>query len=187
MDMVTKNPTEKQVDFRMAMRKLWEDHIVWTRIVIMDVAAGLPDTSVAVQRLLQNQVDIGDAVKAFYGDAGGNKLTELLKEHITGAYDVLVAAKAGDNAKLDTANKAWYANANAIAAFLSGANPKNWPVAQMKAHMKDHLDVTLAEAVARLQAKWADDVVAYDKVHFQILIMADMLSSGIIAQFPGKF
>ena len=187
MNVSTAKITQKQVDFRMAMRKLWEDHIVWTRVVIMSVAAGLPDTSVAVQRLLQNQVDIGDAIKSFYGNAAGDKLTDLLKEHITGAYDVLIAAKAGDKAKLDAANKAWYANADEIATFLGGANPKNWPVTQMKAHMKDHLDFTLVEAVARLQGKWAEDVAAYDKVHMQILGMADMLSDGIIKQFPNNF
>jgi len=179
--------TEKELQFRLAMRKLWEDHIVWTRVVIMDVFAGAPDSNNAVQRLLQNQVDIGNAVKSFYGDAGGNKLTDLLKEHITGAYNVLLAAKAGDNVKLDAANKAWYANADAIATFLAGANPKNWPEKEMKAHMKDHLDLTENEAVMRLQGKWEEDIKAYDRVHDQILKMADMLADGIIKQFPDKF
>jgi len=177
----------KDAAFRAAMRKLWEDHIVWTRQVIVSALAGLPDLNFAVDRLMQNQVDIGNAVKPFYGDAGGEKLTTLLKEHISGAYEVLVAAKAGDNAKLDAANKAWYKNADDIAVFLAGANPENWPADQMKAHMKDHLDLTEAEAVARLQRKWADDVATFEKVHQQILGMADMLSSGIIAQFPKKF
>ena len=183
----SETPTQKQVDFQMEMRKVWEDHIIWTRVVIMSFIAGLPDTNLAVQRLLQNQVDIGEAVKPFYGNTAGNKLTTLLKEHITGAYNVLVAAKAGDKVKLGSTNKSWYSNAEEIAVFLASANPKNWPVAEMKTHMKEHLDVTLAEAVARLQGKWAEDIAAYDKVHVQILDMADMLSSGIIAQFPEKF
>jgi hypothetical protein len=177
----------KEAAFRMVMRKLWEDHIIWTRQVIVSAVAGLPDLNFAVERLMKNQEDIGNAVKPFYGDAGGNKLIALLKEHISGAYAVLSAAKAGDDAKLATENKAWYKNADDISEFLGGANPQNWPVQQMKAHMKDHLDLTLAEAVSRLQGKWADDIAAYDKVHQQILNMADMLSGGILAQFPQKF
>ncbi len=177
----------KDAAFRSAMRKLWEDHIIWTRQVIVSAAAGLPDLNLAVERLMQNQVDIGNAVKPFYGDAAGDKLIALLKEHISGAYEVVAAAKAGDGAKVDIANKAWYKNADDIAVFLSRANPDNWPVAEMKAHMKDHLDLTEAEAVARLQGRWADDIAAFDKVHMQILNMADMLSVGIIAQFSKKF
>ena len=187
MNTAIMNMTEKRTGFQAAMRKLWEDHIIWTRQVIVSAVAGLPDLNFAIDRLMQNQTDIGNAVKPFYGEAGGKKLTALLKEHISGAYEVLVAAKAGDNSKLDAASKAWYQNADDIAMFLAGANPQYWPAGEMKAHMKEHLDLTLAEAVARLQGKWADDIATFEKVHAQILGMADMLASGIIGQFPKKF
>src|SRR5438045_3095425 len=84
------------VDFRNAMRKLWEDHITWTRLYIVSAAADLPDKDVTAQRLLQNQTDIGNAVKPFYGEAAGNQLTALLRDHILGAVDLIAAAKAGD-------------------------------------------------------------------------------------------
>jgi hypothetical protein len=140
-----------------------------------------------VARPLQNQTDIGNAIKPYYGDAAGNQLTALLRQHILGAADVLVALKAGDQSGLQAALTAWYANAHDIAVFLSTANPKNWPLAEMDQMMKDHLDATTREAVARNQGDWSADVAAYDAVHLQILSMADMLSSGIIAQFPKKF
>ena len=177
----------KQAAFHDAMRKLWEDHITWTRIFIISAAADSPDKAAATDRLLQNQVDIGNAIKPFYGDAAGEKLTALLKEHIVTAAEVVSAAKAGDKAKLDDANKRWYANADQIAAFLSGANSKNWPAAEMKSMMHEHLDLTTAEAVARLHGDWAADIKAYDQVHEQILHMADGLSAGIMKQFPDKF
>jgi len=173
--------------FQQAMRKLWEDHITWTRVYIMDVAADLPEADTSAERLLQNQVDIGDAIKPYYGDEAGNQLTTLLKEHITGAVHVLAAAKAGDNDQLETAKTSWYDNANQIAAFLSTANPDNWPQAEMEGMMKSHLDLTLEEATARLNGDWAADVAAYDKVHEDILKMADMLAEVIVAQFPDQF
>jgi hypothetical protein len=181
------NGETKQCAFRGAMRKLWEDHITWTRLFIVSAAADLPDKGATTQRLLQNQSDIGNAIKPFYGDAAGEKLTALLKEHITTAADVVAAAKANDKGKLDDANKRWSANADQIALFLSGANPQNWPAAEMKKMMHDHLNLTTAEAVARLHGDWSSDIKAYDDVHEQILHMADMLSDGIAKQFPTKF
>ena len=169
------------------MRKLWEDHITWTRLAIVSILSDLPDTSTTVERLLQNQADIGNAIKPFYGEVAGNQLTGLLHDHITIAAEILTAAKAGDSTALNDALGRWYANANDIASFLSSANPKNWPLDMTKAMMKDHLDLTLAEAVAYLQGEYATSVAHYDQVHAQILHMADMLSTGIIHQFPGKF
>jgi hypothetical protein len=107
--------------------------------------------------------------------------------HILTANDILVAAKAGDEQAQNAAIAAWYANAHDIAVFLNGLNPDNWSLADLDAMMKDHLDLTLREAVARLQGRYADDIAAYDEVHLQILGMADMLSDGIIAQFPSAF
>jgi hypothetical protein len=179
--------TAKAVALRMDMRKLWEDHITWTRLAIISLTTNSPDTEATVGRLLQNQADIGNAVKPFYGTAAGDQLTALLKQHILIAADVIAAAKAGDSAKLADAQARWVANADQITAFLHSANPRNWPLGEMKEMMHRHLDLTTYEAVARLQGNWSADVGAYDKVHEQILQMADMLSEGIVKQFPARF
>ena len=182
-----KKITASEFALRNEMRRLWEDHIVWTRQVIVSFVAGTPDLDAALSRLLRNQDDIGDAIKPFYGDAAGESLSALLREHIVIAADVLAAAKANDAAALEDAQDRWAANADEIAAFLSSANPEQWPLEEMQAMMHEHLALTTAEAVARLAADWKGDVDAYDRVHEQILHMADMLSSGIVAQFPEQF
>jgi len=176
----------KGEQLRMAMHKLWEDHIVWTRNVILNIMDDLAGTDQAVNRLLQNQDDIGNAVKPFYGEAGGKELTRLLREHITIAADLLKAAKSSNNSAFDAANKKWFANADEISGFLNKANP-NWKLNDMKKMMNDHLTLTTKEAVARLKEDYVADVKAYDNVHEEILKMADMLTDGIIKQFPGKF
>lgn len=175
-----------QAALRSDMRVLWEDHITWTRLAIISLASGSPDTTATVGRLLRNQADIGNAVKPFYGKAAGNKLTAELRQHILIAADVIAAAKAGDQAKLADAQARWRSNANHIAALLASVNP-NWPLARLKAEMAKHLALTTQEAVARLQGKWAADVAAYDRVHHHILHMSDLLADGIVKQFPSRF
>jgi hypothetical protein len=169
------------------MRRLWEDHITWTRLFIVSASADLPDKQATTERLLRNQDDIGDAIKPFYGRAAGNQLTSLLKDHIVGAADLLAAAKAGDQPAVKRHSSAWYRNGNEIADFLSKANPRHWQRREMRSMMREHLDLTLAEAVAHLERRHRADLRAYDQIHRQILGMADMLSDGIAAQFPKRF
>lgn len=180
-------PPVDRGEFRAAMRQLWEDHVTWTRLYIVSAAAGLPDAPAAAGRLLQNQADIGDAVRPFYGDAAGDRLTALLRQHILTAADLLTAAKAGNTPDVQAASARWYANADEIADFLSGANPGSWPRETLRAEMRHHLDLTLREAQARLRGDWAADIAAYDEIHRHILAMADVLSAGIVSQFPRRF
>ena len=119
--------TKKQAAFHDAMRKLWEDHITWTRLAIVSFAHDLPDLPATEARLLDNQTDIGNAIEPYYGRAAGNRLTALLEEHITGAVALLAAAKAGDPSLIQRRSDEWYANGDEIADFLSDANPRNWP------------------------------------------------------------
>lgn len=176
-----------RADFRSDMRKLWEDHVSWTRLYIISALEDLADKHATTNRLLQNQTDIGNAIKPLYGETAGNALTALLKDHILIAAELIDAVKTGDTVLSQSAGTRWDANADAIAEFLSGANPKNWALADMKTMMREHLSATTAEVVARLKKDWEGDVRAYDEVHRQILHMADMLSSGIIIQFQDRF
>jgi hypothetical protein len=174
-------------ELRTNLRKLWEDHTMYTRNVILNIIDDLPGTTEAVARLLQNQVDIGNAIKPVYGADAGNKLTELLKEHIVQAADLLKAAKANNQADFNTLNAKWFKNADEIAAFLNSANPRNWSLEDMKKMMHDHLDLTTQEAVARLKKDYKADIETFDKVRAEMLEMSDMLATGIIRQFPEKF
>jgi hypothetical protein len=170
-----------------AMRRLWSDHVAYTRLFIVSAAAGLPDKDATTQRLLQNQTDLGNAVAEFYGRDAGDKLTALLKDHILIAASIVTAAKAGDNAKVTSENNRWRQNATDIASFLSTANPKHWPQAAIQSSMFAHLDQTLNEATNQLKGNYAASLEDYDHAMDHILMMADTLSKGIIAQFPSKF
>ena len=178
---------QKQAALHDGMRKLWEDHITFTRLAIVSFAHDLPDLPATQARLLRNQDDIGNAIKPYYGRAAGNQLTALLKEHIVGAVALLQAAKAGDQALIEQRTAEWYANGNEIADFLHEANPRNWSQKALRRMMKGHLDQTLSEAVNRVTGKYDADIRDYDRIHRHILMMADTLSKGIINQFPRRF
>lgn len=176
-----------QPSFQSAMRQLWEDHVTWTRLFIVSAAHNLPNKEATTARLLQNQLDIGNAMKPIYGDEAGRKLSALLKEHILIAAEIITAAQDRDANRVTDQKEQWFDNSDQIADFLHNVNPNHWPRSEMRDMMRSHLDLTLEEAVAEINGDYRTSVRKYDQVHLQILKMADMLSEGIRSQFPEKY
>lgn len=180
-------PSDKKTELSNAMRNLWEQHVWWTRLYIVSAVAALPDKDATTKRLLKNQSDLGNAIKPYFGDAAGDKLTALLKDHILIAAELVDAAKAGDKTKVTATKKKWDANADDIAAFLTAANPTDWPITATKPMMHQHLDMTVQEVTAHLEGRHADEVATFDRIEDQALMMADTLTTGIVHKFPDKF
>lgn len=173
-------------EVKMQERKLWMDHVLWTRSFIVSDIASLEDKEAVLERLLKNQDDIGNSIKPFYGEDAGNKLSALLREHIELAGQVLDAAKTGNKADLEKYNKLWYENADKIADFLSSANP-NYSNKVLKDMLHTHLALVTDQVVSRLNKDWKADIAAYDKGEDHMIHFADILIDGIVKQFPEKF
>src|SRR6185503_9921340 len=172
-----------QLAYHDEWRKLWEDHITWTRVVIIGILDGLPGTDTYVGRLLQNYEDMEDALAPYYGDEA-EVLGDLIKDHLVIAANILTALNNGQPTDAQIAS--WYANAHDIAVQMNKMNPKSWPLEETEQMWTDHLDATLAEAVDHFTGDFAGEVAAYDQVHDMALEMADFFSNGVMQQFPSR-
>lgn len=178
---------QAQLGLYSSMRALWSEHMQWT-FATVDAFFHNPDGLQAqLDRLLANQADIGTAITPFYGDEAGQQLTELLNTHINQAVPVLTAAEAGDTAALETALDDWYTNAEEIADFVSAANPQNWPQSATRPMLTGHIDTTVVYATDLLQGDYAAAIAHFDEASHHMLMLADTLAAGIIAQFPEQF
>jgi hypothetical protein len=178
--------TSAATELRQNMRELWADHVVWTRAYIVAAVGNDPSATVALDRLMKNQEALGAAIAPYYGAAAGTKLTELLKDHIRIAGEVVGAAKVNDAPKLKDADLRWHRNAEDIATFLSSANP-NWQRGALLNMLNEHLALTTKEATARIQQQWSTDATTFDQIFDQAMMMADALSDGVIRQFASRF
>lgn len=173
-------------DLKMAERKLWIDHVLWTRSFIVSDLASLEDKEPVLERLLKNQDDIGNSIKPYYGKEAGDKLAALLRDHIKLAGQVVDAAKSGKKRDLEKYNKLWYENADEIANFLSSVNPK-YSNKVLKDILYRHLQLVTEQAVNRLNKDWKKDIEAFDEGEDHIIKFAYIIAEGIIRQFPQKF
>ncbi|WP_245997250.1 LysM peptidoglycan-binding domain-containing protein [Brevibacillus invocatus] len=178
--------TKAYLDLNNLMRTLWEQHVAWTRMLIISIAAGLPDEELVTKRLLRNAVDMANVMKSFYGDAIASTFEALFRDHFIFAAQLVKAAKADDNRAAVETEKNWYENANEIAAFLQRVNPY-WSEEAFRAMLHEHLALTKTEAVNRLTGYFAVDIATFDKVKRQALEMADAFTMGIVRQFPNYF
>jgi hypothetical protein len=173
-------------DLRVGMRKLWVSNAIWMREYIVNTIEADLSLDAASKRLAKSQDDIGRAFAPFYGAETGSKVTTLLRQHTSLVREMIEASMAKNTAKLTEADKRWRANADSIATLLSTVNPTNWPMATIQPVLVGGMNLTIAETNARLKRDYNADVETFDTILAQSLNLADMLSNGIIKQFPNK-
>jgi hypothetical protein len=177
---------ESEVELSNTFRELWEQHGAWTRMTIISMVFSLPDVDLVTNRLLRNPEDFGNVLKIFYGDRIASRFSDLLKAHLVIAAQIVTAAKAGNNKTAAEAEKRWYANADEIAALLASINPY-WSQEEWRKMLHEHLRLVKSEAVSMLTKNYAAGITVYDELENQALEMADVMTLGILNQFPERF
>lgn len=178
--------SHKTVELRVDMRELWTEHAFWTEKFVTSFIAGLEDQEQVLARLLKNQDNLGNAIKPYYGKEAGNKLAQLLRDHILIAGKVVAAAKSGNQPDFKKYNDEWFKNADDITNFLSAANP-NYNKKELNDMMYMHLRLITEGVAAKLNKAWNQNIAALDKNQNHLMHLADFLANGIIKQFPNKF
>lgn len=175
-----------QVKLLEQMNLVWEQHIMWTRMLLISIAENLKDLEATQARLLRNPIDIANVFRPFYGNNVANEIQKLLTEHLVIGKELIVASK---NKKQDQAmilNKKWYQNADDMAEAFSSINPF-YPKEEIRRMLYEHLRLTTNEVSARLNGNYAEDIKAYDMVQQEILKMSQFFVNGIVKQFPNLF
>ena len=186
-NVTSRNKPQYSIDkLRQRMRRLWVDHVLYTRLYMISFLSGLPDADFLAKRLMRNQEEIGSALGTFYGQKNGDLITSLLKSHIDIAVELLKALKAGNKDKAAVEQKKWDENAKSISMILGQINP-NWNTKDMYAHFSKHLALTTNEAISFVSKDYDNSIKAFDAAMDQGQQMADVLSAGVHLQFNNKF
>ena len=175
-----------QVQLLKQMNLVWEQHIMWTRMLLISIADNLKDLEATQARLLRNPKDIADVFRRFYGIAVANRIQQLLTEHLVIGKDLIVALKNKNQEEATKLNTKWYQNADEMAETFSSINPF-YPKEEIRNMLYEHLRLTTNEVNYRLQGNYVEDINSYDMVQKEILKMSQFFVNGIVKQFPNLF
>ncbi|WP_458414233.1 acetylglutamate kinase [Schinkia sp. CFF1] len=178
--------SEQEVSLSNSMRLVWEQHVYWTRLTIISLAFNLPDVESTTARLLRNATDMGNLLKPFYGNRIAARFSDLIREHLLIAVELVNAAKTGNQRAVAAIERRWYKNGEEIAEFLSRINPfiSRDDFQEM---FFEHLALTTQEAVFLIQNNFQSSIAVFDKIEAEALHMADTITAAIVQQFPRKF
>jgi hypothetical protein len=174
-----------QVNLINTFRRLWEQHIWWTRSFIISTICELDDLPSVTERLLRNPNDFAVVLRNFYGIDNAKKFDFLLTEHLLIAESILNNLKLEKNEDFYQDKKKWYANADDISIFLANLNPY-WPVKQLQTLLYEHLKMIEDIIVLRMNARFSVEVARFDSTEAQALKIADTMSYGIINQLTNR-
>ena len=168
------------------MNLVWEQHIMWTRMLLISIAENLKDLEATQTRLLRNPKDIADVFRPYYGNNIAGEIQRLLTEHLAIGKDLIVALKNKNQEQANALSTKWYQNADQMAEAFSSINPF-YPREEVRKMLYEHLRLTSKEVNARLRGDYTADINAYDMVQKEILRMSHFFVNGIVRQFPNLF
>lgn len=168
------------------MNLVWEQHIMWTRMLLISIAENLKDLDATQARLLRNPKDIANVFRTYYGANVANQIEKLLTEHLVIGKNLIDALKNNNQNEAMELNKKWYQNADDMAEAFRSINPF-YPKEEIRKMLYEHLRLTTDEVNARLKGDYMADINAYDMVQKEILRMSGFFVDGIVRQFPNLF
>jgi hypothetical protein len=169
-----------------ALRELWQGHIQHARAYAIAVKAG--DAQVAKKAaddVVSNAKSIANAVGGFYGAPAGKHMLTLLAGHWGGVKAMTDAEHAGDSAGVNQAMNDLTANVDAIAKFLSDANP-NLPDATLRGLLMGHVAHHSAQIREIMSGDMQGEATTWNAMQAHMNTLADALADGIAKQFPAK-
>lgn len=168
------------------MRKAWEQHVYWVRMVMISIFGRMNDQSAVTARLMRNPMDIASLYGDFYSQEVVDQISELIAEHLEIGGAIMTAVRDGNTAEAARLNDQWYSNANQMAAAFASINPQ-YNATELRNMLYRHLDLLKNQIAARMSADYPADIQAFDEGEDHILDMADYFTTGLVQQFPQKF
>ena len=190
--------TEQTMTFRMDSRTLWTRYALGMINYSVSDFGNLASTNNIKNSMARNAAGIGTFFTPYYGYTSGSKISSLLDALSVNGVKVVEAIKSG-RTDITVYLDIWEKQCRALAEYLNKLNPNNYPTDLITEMFINLTKFWAEDFIARHKEDFAADAMALDNIlkigvtgvpnHFRAgySSIADILSRGIIAQFPLSF
>jgi hypothetical protein len=188
---------EKTLIFRMDSRTLWTKYSLGLVNYAVSSVANLTTTPSVEERLTKSATLIGDYFIPYYGIRAGSEIGKLLTDIFENGVEVVeVAKKKGDIVPLQIK---WAEQTRALAELFNKLNPGQYPVLLLEEMLQALTKLWTDNINARITKNIIMNAESIDGINKLVITgianhvnkgyqsLADVLSRGVIAQYPLSF
>lgn len=160
------------------MRMAWLNHTYLLRMLLVSMAADLPDQQELVTALIDNAEEIADLFGRYYPENTVNSLRDLLVRQVELTGGLITQKKEGRTKDTVEQVRRLNENADRIAELLASATPE-YEESVLKEMFRMHVDLTGQEISERLAGNYEKDLQTFWNIQRQIIAMADYFANGL--------
>lgn len=188
--------SEETMLFRMDSRTLWAKYVWGLLNYGISLNNMIPGTREVERRLSRNAYALGEYIAPYYGANAADRFGTLLNSFCKIGVEVIDAIK--DNRSIVGTEELWVQVIDELSSFLNELNPSNWPKILIAEYFTNLAKHWIDEISSRAAEDWSANEVAIEKLNKLAITglgtnggtfgsLADLISRGIIAQFPMRF
>jgi hypothetical protein len=181
-----KNIVTPRQELKAELNRLWVDNAVYTRLSILCLTDRLPGTEETLARLMQNQEDMGVSFSTYYGRDKGDEFCQLIASNTSLIVRIIRSKNTGSTQDLEDAQKRLASNYNDILNYLVKVNPY-LKRKELEAKLTSIVLLTNKQIDLRLSTDYDLDIQNFDQLLTESIEFSNILSEGIIKQFPKRF
>lgn len=156
----------------------WLNYTYLLRMLLVSMAADLPDQQELVTALIDNAEEIADLFGRYYPENTVNSLRDLLVRQVELTGGLITQKKEGRTKDTEEQVRRLNENADRIAELLASATPE-YEESVLKEMFRMQVDLTGQEISERFADNYEKDLQTFWNIQRQIIAMADYFANGL--------
>lgn len=172
----------RRIDLINRFRKLWLNHVVWTRSFMVGTEVGSGDLVHIYDRLIIGALDFAKDLATYYGLDMASEFKKLFTENIEIVKSYIEAVDQNDDDGVEASRKKSSDNIEELSILLTKLNPY-WNGKIWTTLLTQYMQITEEEIILYFSKNYEGEIQLFDELERHILEIADYMANAIARQF----